>query len=595
MLRIKKSFITHTTQNYEEVTINLVNSIKEFSKYNIIVYTISYEASNKLKSMTKCIRLDINLPNINNTDFKLDDNGNTYVNRNTYRTYKVLSSKVDCMLHACDYIEEWVYLDGDSIANYNVDDLFDFCKKSKEYPLASRGPHEYMILIRNGIKLGNPFDENNNKDNTKCLEWPLMNYLKIPLDKRSRYRTTNILTGNNNNKDFLNKWKSYKENLPNKLDINKFMPFHEETIYNVLVWNIEQNKDIDLVYINIEGLKTVKHFFKTTESDKIISDFYKLPKEKSQIKVFHGEKRKKEVDNIIKEIKKQNIPKSNSSKWYEIKNKDVPTLFVYKTIKKTRVEFWNTNSLVYSKSSLKEGHWYKPNKNISSIWTVKIWIGDKLIHKENINKILLCENRDEVMPRLLNEIEAKEVVEVGVFKGEFSKKILENWSGNLWMIDPWRPFEEKEGYIDASNHKIHKTAYSESIKNIKGFENRAFMLRGLSSDMVNRFENRSLDMVYIDGNHAYDWVKEDIELWWPKVKPGGILAGHDYLDMDWQSGSFLENKKDKHIYMKADSETDYIYAGVFGVNPAVDEFINKNNLTFYLTKEWLGTWIIKKN
>jgi hypothetical protein len=211
------------------------------------------------------------------------------------------------------------------------------------------------------------------------------------------------------------------------------------------------------------------------------------------------------------------------------------------------------------------------------------------------NKLRIEESREEAIPRILNTLEAKEAVEVGVFKAQFSKHLLENWQGTLWMVDPWRAFEEGEGYVDASNHKEHQTAYLESMQNIEGYESRAFMLRGLSSDMASRFKDDSLDLVYIDGNHAYDWVKEDIELWWPKLKKNGVLAGHDYLNMPWNGDHFAENGKDKHIWMQGpESDQKPIYAGLFGVNPAVDEFADKNNLTVVLTKEWLGTWIIEK-
>tara|TARA_R110002153_G_scaffold161310_3_gene313728 strand:- start:1515 stop:2153 length:639 start_codon:yes stop_codon:yes gene_type:complete len=211
-----------------------------------------------------------------------------------------------------------------------------------------------------------------------------------------------------------------------------------------------------------------------------------------------------------------------------------------------------------------------------------------------VNKSKLKVSREVAIPEILNKIGAKEAVEVGVFKAQFSKHLLKNWDGTLWLVDPWRAFEEGEGYVDASNHKKHQTAYLEAMQNIEGYESRAFMLRGLSSDMASRFEDNSLDLVYLDGNHAYEWVKEDIELWWPKIKKGGVLTGHDYLDMDWKEGMWADNGKDKHIWMTGSEHKKHIYAGLFGVNPAVDEFAEVNNLTMVLTNEWLGTWIIEK-
>jgi hypothetical protein len=59
--------------------------------------------------------------------------------------------------------------------------------------------------------------------------------------------------------------------------------------------------------------------------------------------------------------------------------------------------------------------------------------------------------------------------------------------------------------------------------------------------------------------------------------------------LDWYNDpNFLPNQKDKHIYSK-----DF-YHGVFGVNPAVDEFCKNNNYEPTITNEFFGTWLIKK-
>jgi hypothetical protein len=205
-------------------------------------------------------------------------------------------------------------------------------------------------------------------------------------------------------------------------------------------------------------------------------------------------------------------------------------------------------------------------------------------------------DRDRVsfITELLNNRACKKGVEIGVFKGQFSRQLLENWDGTLYMVDPWRPLGDE--YIDASNHKNHMDAYQETMDNIRGFEDRAFMFRGLGELVVDVFEDNSLDFVYIDGNHAYDWVKQDIQLWWPKLKKNGLLMGHDYILMDWYNDSnFLDNGKDKELWMKGpESSDEYVYAGIFGVNPAVDEWAEEMNKTFLLTNEWTSSFIMVK-
>lgn len=197
-------------------------------------------------------------------------------------------------------------------------------------------------------------------------------------------------------------------------------------------------------------------------------------------------------------------------------------------------------------------------------------------------------DRIELIKKIGEEFPSGRGVEVGTFKGGFSKAITDVWDGTLFMVDVWRPLGNE--YLDSSNHENHTDAYSEAMKSIAGREDRAIMIRAESKKAIDLFPDESLDFVYIDANHAYDYVVEDIKLWYPKVKKGGYLLGHDYLGLDWYNDpNFLPNKKDKHIY-----DNNGYYFGVFGVNPAVDEFCERNNYEKIITEEWFGTWALKK-
>jgi predicted O-methyltransferase YrrM len=55
------------------------------------------------------------------------------------------------------------------------------------------------------------------------------------------------------------------------------------------------------------------------------------------------------------------------------------------------------------------------------------------------------------------------------------------------------------------------------------------IVREYSMDAVKKYPDESLDFVYIDANHAFPYVAEDIFYWEKKVRPGGIVSGHDYL------------------------------------------------------------------
>jgi hypothetical protein len=197
-------------------------------------------------------------------------------------------------------------------------------------------------------------------------------------------------------------------------------------------------------------------------------------------------------------------------------------------------------------------------------------------------------HRNDLIKNLTNLIGNGKGVEIGVFKGEFSKHILNNWGGTLYMIDVWRPLGNE--YEDASNHKEHIDAYQQTMVNIKGFEDRGLMIRASSEIAANMFQDESLDFIFIDANHAYDFVVDDINLWFSKLKKGGIFSGHDYINMDWYNDpNFAPNGKDKYIWA-TDSNGSNLYHGIFGVNPAIDEFCTKNNYNVNVTKEWFGTW-----
>jgi hypothetical protein len=197
-------------------------------------------------------------------------------------------------------------------------------------------------------------------------------------------------------------------------------------------------------------------------------------------------------------------------------------------------------------------------------------------------------HRNDLIKNLTNLIGNGKGVEIGVFKGEFSKHILNNWGGTLYMIDVWRPLGNE--YEDASNHKEHIDAYQQTMENIKGFEDRGIMIRASSEISANMFQDESLDFIFIDANHAYDFVVDDINLWFSKLKKGGIFSGHDYINMDWYNDpNFAPNGKDKYIWA-TDSNGSNLYHGIFGVNPAIDEFCTKYNYNINVTKEWFGTW-----
>lgn len=205
-------------------------------------------------------------------------------------------------------------------------------------------------------------------------------------------------------------------------------------------------------------------------------------------------------------------------------------------------------------------------------------------------------NRNDFGELLIKHNLTNKGVEIGVCNGDFSKIILSSWHGKLYMIDIWRKLDDSE-YDDVSNKNYDDGGFKNTIINTEKYVDRAFMLRMRAEDAIDLFGDESLDFVYIDANHKYEYVKRDIEQWFPKVKIGGILAGHDYIKLDcYNKENYNKGLKNFPIYFYTDNtKTETFYGGIFGVNPAVDEFVEQYNYDLNLTDEFTATWWIIKN
>lgn len=123
--------------------------------------------------------------------------------------------------------------------------------------------------------------------------------------------------------------------------------------------------------------------------------------------------------------------------------------------------------------------------------------------------------------------------EVGVYRGDYSKQIIDHkFIGKklnikkLYLIDPWSFYEEYQKEYKAEDLKEAFKYVSERFKNYKNIE----IIRADSLTATKKIENGALDFCYIDANHDYKFVLEDLRAWYPKIKKKGILFGDNYVD-----------------------------------------------------------------
>lgn len=141
---------------------------------------------------------------------------------------------------------------------------------------------------------------------------------------------------------------------------------------------------------------------------------------------------------------------------------------------------------------------------------------------------------EEVYRSFVDEMkDGSTIVEVGCWKGKsisFLGVEIVNSGKNIkcYAVDTWRGSREHQGDPLVAEDRL----YDLFLKNTESLNHIILPIRKASVDVAKDFEDRSLDVVFIDANHDYTEVKKDIEAWLPKVKFGGIISGHDYPGWD---------------------------------------------------------------
>lgn len=134
------------------------------------------------------------------------------------------------------------------------------------------------------------------------------------------------------------------------------------------------------------------------------------------------------------------------------------------------------------------------------------------------------ENREELAKHFA-ELKFNKGAEIGTERGYFAKTLLDaNPKLKLSCIDAWTVYK---GYRDHTRQDKLDRYYEETKKLLKPYT--CTIIKDWSMDAVKKFKDGSLDFVYIDSNHDFKNVTDDIAEWSRKVRKGGIVSGHDYV------------------------------------------------------------------
>lgn len=131
------------------------------------------------------------------------------------------------------------------------------------------------------------------------------------------------------------------------------------------------------------------------------------------------------------------------------------------------------------------------------------------------------ENRIE-LAEYFNQLGFKVGAEIGVLEGKFSEKLCQIIpSLTLHCIDTW-------GLNEIRYRKYHERKHKSFVERFTASPYRVIPYKDLSSEAVKHFAFDSLDFVYIDANHKFNYIVQDLIEWTRRVRVGGIVSGDDY-------------------------------------------------------------------
>jgi hypothetical protein len=149
--------------------------------------------------------------------------------------------------------------------------------------------------------------------------------------------------------------------------------------------------------------------------------------------------------------------------------------------------------------------------------------------------------RRDLWVSFVNEVQAREVAEIGVYRGSFAARLLRDCPGisSYYMVDPWR-------YLDNWNKPANKDddafeqLFRRTMRRTRNYADKRVVLRGTTTEVIDQLPDEGLDFVYLDGDHTLRGITIDLVTLYPKVKAGGWIGGDDFSASVWQHTQVYE-------------------------------------------------------
>lgn len=150
-------------------------------------------------------------------------------------------------------------------------------------------------------------------------------------------------------------------------------------------------------------------------------------------------------------------------------------------------------------------------------------------------------SRVDLWIHFLQSTKVKRMVEVGVYKGDFASKLLEECDSieKYYMIDPWRHLDNWNKPAN-KNDDVFEQFLSETKSKTDFAAEKRVILRGKTTEVVKEIPDGELDFAYIDGDHTLKGIAIDLIRVFPKIRVGGWIGGDDFSRTVWQHQTTFE-------------------------------------------------------
>ena len=284
--KMEKAYVLYANASYYNVVCMAVKSINQASTIPVIVYMINS---------------DWKVPGAQTVKWTLHGNyikkGN-YIDRNDKRVFDFLTQRPAIIADVLDnYAHTVAYIDSDTVVTQYIDNIFNYYPENCTHPYFVQGIYDYLFINgRGGVETRDELH--------KSLEYPACELFGVDQSVRNHYRQTGYFVAGQHSRKWIDEWMWMCNHPAVVKNPQRYAPYHEETLANVLLWKYNIHEGLPLMYRNYKGEINISDI-KFTGRMEHESEWVAIPAKKEELMAFHGEKDTIVMQHLIDQMNKK--------------------------------------------------------------------------------------------------------------------------------------------------------------------------------------------------------------------------------------------------------------------------------------------------